>query len=71
MHTLLSQHQLAPDGGSAFFQWVCLSKANYVFEKLAFQGILTRLFSDPPSLRFGLPAMGARWQRLDRALTQI
>ncbi|MDV6344667.1 threonine-phosphate decarboxylase CobD [Nitrosomonas sp. Is37] len=71
LHSLLSQHHFPPHGGSAFFQWVCSAKASDVFEKLAAQGILTRLFSEPSSLRFGLPATEADWQRLDKALARI
>lgn len=71
LHALLSQHHLPPDGGTAFFQWVRSAEAHYIFEKLALQGILIRLFSDPGSLRLGLPATEAEWQRLDRALAQI
>lgn len=71
LHTLLSQHHLAPAGGSAFFQWVRTEQADFLFEKLAGQGILTRLFTEPSSLRFGLPATEADWQRLDSALTNI
>lgn len=71
LHSLLSQHNLTPHGGSAFFQWVCPAKASDIFEKLACQGILTRLFTEPSSLRFGLPTIEAEWQRLDRALARI
>ncbi len=71
LHSLLNQYHLTPNGSSAFFQWVCVAEASYVFEKLADQGILIRLFTDPSSLRFGLPATEAGWQRLGRALTQI
>lgn len=71
LHSLLSQYHLTPRGGSAFFQWVCSAKASDIFEKLAGQGILTRLFTEPSSLRFGLPPTEADWYRLERALAQI
>jgi cobalamin biosynthetic protein CobC len=37
-------------------------------EFLAANGILTRLFDNPTSLRFGLPADEQGWQRLELAL---
>jgi cobalamin biosynthetic protein CobC len=37
-------------------------------ERLARQGILTRLFADPPGLRFGLPHRETDWARLAAAL---
>lgn len=66
---LLAQHQLIPTGGCALFQWAHSRHATYLYEKLAFQGILVRLFDNPPSLRFGLPGSHVDWQRLDSALT--
>lgn len=71
LYTLLTQYHLRPDGRSAFFQWICSTKANELFEQLALQGILTRFFNDPPSLRLGLPQTEVEWQRLEKALTQI
>jgi L-threonine-O-3-phosphate decarboxylase len=65
---LLRRHGLAPRGGCALFQWVCTSQAAAIHERLARQGILTRRFDDPPSLRFGLPGNEAGWARLDAAL---
>lgn len=38
---------------------------------LARQGILTRLFEHPASLRFGLPGAASEWTRLDAALGEI
>ena len=69
LHSLLAGHDLSPAGGCALFQWVRLSHAKEVHEKLARQGILTRLFQDPPSLRFGLPGNEAEWERLESALS--
>lgn len=65
---LLTQHGLAPDSGCALFQWLKTSQAGILHQRLARQGILTRLFSEPASLRFGLPGNEADWQRLDVAL---
>jgi len=68
---LLSKHGLAPSGGSSLFQWVCCADAANVYEQLAQQGILTRLFDMPHSLRFGLPRDEAQWSRLAEALSGI
>lgn len=68
---LLSRHGLAPNGGTALFQWTRTSRAVLIHEHLARLGILTRLFTEPPGLRFGLPAGATQWQRLDAALTAV
>ena len=66
---LLAHHGLRPAGGTALFQWAPTPQACSLHEALARQGILTRLFTDPTSLRFGLPGVEAEWQRLEAALT--
>jgi cobalamin biosynthetic protein CobC len=66
--TVLSRHGLPPTAGSAFFQWWQDARAEAVHVALAKQGILTRLFDEPASLRFGLPADASALERLDRAL---
>lgn len=69
--TLLTQHGLAPSGGTALFQWVESARAAHLHQQLAQQGILTRWFEAPPSLRFGLPGNEADWRRLATALQGI
>ncbi len=71
LHSLLSKHDLTPDGGCAFFQWVNTHYAAAIHENLARQGILTRLFDAPQSLRFGLPGTGYKWNQLNKALIKI
>jgi cobalamin biosynthetic protein CobC len=71
LRALLAQHGLNPAGGCALFQWVCTSDARALHEILARQGILTRLFIEPSSLRFGLPGNEANWTRLDTALSGL
>ena len=66
--TLLSAQGFAPTGGCALFQFCCTPSAAELHEFLASQGILTRLFASPLSLRFGLPADEAGWQRLQLGL---
>ncbi len=68
---LLSRHNLTPNGGTALFQWVRTTRARAVHEALARQGVLTRLFTEPPSLRFALPGDENDWSRLEAALTTI
>ncbi len=65
---LLRRHGLAPGGGCALFQWVPIPHAAAIHERLARQGILTRLFTEPASLRFGLPGAEGGWARLEEAL---
>ena len=65
---LLSAQGFAPTGGCALFQFCCTPRAVELHEFLAAKGILTRLFASPLSLRFGLPADEAGWQRLQQAL---
>jgi cobalamin biosynthetic protein CobC len=65
---LLSAHGLAPTGGCALFQWLANPRASRLHEFLACNGILTRLFASPSSLRFGLPADESGWLRLEQAL---
>lgn len=68
---LLRAHGLAIAGGSALFQWVCCDDAASVHQQLARQAILTRLFDQPASLRFGLPRDEAQWLRLAQALHKV
>ncbi|HEY0800654.1 MAG TPA: hypothetical protein VGD54_07410, partial [Steroidobacteraceae bacterium] len=52
---LLHACALPPAGGCDLFQRVLSSHALPIHEALARDGILTRLFETPASLRFGLP----------------
>lgn len=65
---LLAGHGLQPGGGTALFQWVPIPQAEAVHVQLAKEGILTRLFTEPSALRFGLPGEEAEWARLETAL---
>lgn len=68
LQELLRAVDLPPSGGTVLFQWVSTPQAAVIHERLARQGILTRLFSETSSLRFGLPANEKQWQRLHKAL---
>lgn len=65
---LLRDCGLPPSGGTALFQFCCTRRAVACYESLARSGILVRLFPALDSLRFGLPADEAAWQRLELAL---
>ena len=65
---LLGAHGLAPNGGSALFQWLAHPAASTLHGFLAERGILIRLFTETGSVRFGLPASAADWSRLEAAL---
>jgi cobalamin biosynthetic protein CobC len=68
---LLADCGLAVQGGCALFQWLVTPHAAALQEHFAQRGILVRLFNQPQSLRFGLPASEADWQRLCLALQEI
>jgi len=68
---LLEQFGLKPNGGSSLFQWVKHPQASVLHKRLAQQGILTRLFTSPLSLRFGLPANEQDWDRLQQSLKNL
>jgi L-threonine-O-3-phosphate decarboxylase len=65
---LLIMRGLRPDGGCALFQWCRCDDARALHTALARRGVLVRRFDAPSSLRFGLPADEAAFERLDRAL---
>jgi len=65
---LLAAHGLAPTGGTALFQWVCTPRAPILHDHLARWGVWTRCFTEPTSLRFGLPGAERQWDRLAGAL---
>ena len=68
---LLSAHDLEPTGGCGLFQWWQGARAGAVHEFFARRGILLRLFPGDSSLRFGLPADEAQWQRLAQVLKEL
>jgi L-threonine-O-3-phosphate decarboxylase len=68
---LLHAQGLTPTGGCGLFQWVRRDDAANVHEQLARLGVLTRLFDQPASVRFGLPRDEAQWMRLATTLNGI
>ena len=69
--TLLAGNGLNPTGTTPLFSWIKTSQAEQIHQQLASLGIFTRLFTDPLSIRFGLPKIEADWQRLELALKQL
>ncbi|VAW88539.1 L-threonine 3-O-phosphate decarboxylase [hydrothermal vent metagenome] len=68
---VLTDFALVPAGGCALFQWVRTEQAAKIHALLAQQGVLTRLFSEPSSLRFGLPGKESKWTKLTAALDSV
>ena len=71
LNGLLRDYQLSPTGSTHLFQWVQTKKATQLHQQLAQQAVFTRLFSQPASLRFGLPGNESQWQHLESALQQV
>lgn len=71
LQQLLGNNELTPSSGTSLFQWVKIASAAFIHEQLAKQGILTRRFEKPASLRFGLPATEQQWSRLEQALQSL
>ncbi len=69
--SLLSQHGLMPTGATPLFSWIRTEQAQQIHQQLARQAILTRLFTDPMSIRFGLPKTEKDWLRLENALAML
>lgn len=68
---MLASHNLDPAGGCSLFQWVRTNDAQRLHRHLAMQGILTRYYDAPASVRFGLPGTDEDWLRLDAALMGV
>ena len=71
LNQLLLQAQLKPEGYTALYQWVLSPNALNIHQQLAQQGVLTRVFANPASIRFGLPKDEQQWNRLARALNDL
>ncbi|MNJ63885.1 threonine-phosphate decarboxylase [compost metagenome] len=67
---VLSAAGFAPHGSCDLFQYLVTDQAAQLHEFMARRGILLRLFTQPPSLRFGLPASEQDFQRLALAFSE-
>ncbi|MEQ1629902.1 MAG: threonine-phosphate decarboxylase CobD [Gallionella sp.] len=68
---MLARHGFSTVYRNSLFVSINIRNSASVHEKLAQQGILTRLFEHPASLRFGLPFGENNWARLDAALGRL
>ncbi|MBM3106780.1 threonine-phosphate decarboxylase CobD [Pseudomonas arcuscaelestis] len=68
--SMLTTAGLVPAGGCDLFQYLLIDNAAQLHEFMAQRGILLRLFTQPSSLRLGLPATEADFQRLEQALNE-
>jgi len=71
LHRLLGEYGLSPRAGTELFQWVVDEQAPRWQQALAAEAIWVRRFSEPASLRFGLPVDESQWQQLEQALAKI
>ena len=69
--SLLMAHGLKPGGQTDLFLWIKTTEAKKIHRALAEQGVLTRLFEQPLSLRFGLPKDEGQWGKLEVAMIEI
>lgn len=67
---LLTENGLAPQAGTALFQFVPTNDAKLLQQLLAKQGIWVRYFPEASALRFGLPAEDG-WEKLGYALKTL
>ncbi len=67
---LLAKNGLKPFGKTNLFLWIKTPLAKQIHQKLAQQGILTRFFDQPLSLRFGLPKNNQHYAHLDAVLNE-
>ncbi|XKH02373.1 threonine-phosphate decarboxylase CobD [Marinobacter nauticus] len=65
---LLAEAGFGESAGTELFRYLPHPDALAIYGSLARQGILVRLFEQPPALRFGLPGSETEWQRLAAAL---
>ncbi|MFN3786082.1 MAG: threonine-phosphate decarboxylase CobD [Thiothrix sp.] len=68
LHTLLQRYYGDVVQSTPLFSYLPAPHAAKIHQALAAQGILTRLFSEPAALRFGLPATETDWLRLEQGI---
>jgi len=56
---------------TALFAYFEHPRAQIIYQQLAQQGVLIRLFESPPALRFGLPTGEPQWKKLADALDAV
>ena len=68
---VLKNNNLQPSGDCSLFSWIKHDNAKMLHRLLAQQGIFTRLFDSPNSIRFGLPKNNTELNRLNESLASI
>jgi cobalamin biosynthetic protein CobC len=68
---LLKRHGIKVAAQTDLFLWIKMPDAEKIHYSLAEKGILTRLFTQPASLRFGLPKDELQWAFLEKTLTKM
>ncbi len=68
---LLNKCGLMVTAQTDLFIWIKTTEAENIYHVLAQQGILIRLFTQPLSLRFGLPRDESQWMNLAQALENL
>ncbi|MBH3430720.1 threonine-phosphate decarboxylase CobD [Pseudomonas alkylphenolica] len=68
--SLMTDAGFTPTGSCDLFQYLVTDQAMRLHEFMARRGILLRLFNQPASLRFGLPASEQDFQRLAQAFIE-
>lgn len=65
---LLVSQGLGKSTGTHLFRYLEHPRAARLYQTLAQQGVLVRLFENPAAIRLGLPGSEPEWRRLERAL---
>jgi cobalamin biosynthetic protein CobC len=68
LHRLLQRYYGDAVQSTQLFSYLPSPHAAAIHQALAAQGILTRLFTKPAALRFGLPATETEWLRLEQGI---
>jgi len=68
---LLNNMRLITTAQTDLFVWIKTVEAVQIHQALAERGLLTRLFTQPLSLRFGLPKNEPEWEYLEQILSEL
>jgi len=71
LHSMLLGAGLGSSQGTLLFRYLKHANARSLYDQMAGQGILTRLFDYPCAIRIGLPGTEADWDRLTGSLATI
>ncbi len=71
LSSLCNQYSLTVSAETDLFVWIQTPQAHSIYQALAEQAVLCRLFKQPASLRFGLPKNEPEWTVLEQALQSL